>query len=57
MLGGEFEADEGASVGEEVTEEGGRAVGSISRSGIGGETNGLRVIRKSVKRRIALYRI
>ena len=54
VLGGEFEADEGARVGEEVTDEGGRAVGSISRSGMGGETNGLRVMRRSTNRKIAL---
>ena len=52
-----FEGDEGARVGDEVVDEGGRAVGSISRSGMGGETNGLRVIRRSTNRNIALQDI
>lgn len=34
--------------------EGGRVVGSKSRSGIGGDNNGLRVIRSRVKRNMAL---
>lgn len=57
VLGEELEGDEGARVGEDVVDEGDRAVGSISRSGIGGETSGRRVMRRSTNRNIALIKI
>lgn len=48
MLGGEEPNEDGTRVGDERLEGGGKLSGSISRSGIGGDINGLRVIRKSV---------
>lgn len=53
VTGREDGREEGAIVGE-VSVEDGSVVGSMSRSGIGGEINGLRVILRSMKRRIAL---
>ena len=52
--GKEDGGDEGAKVGEEVSEPAGRFSGSNSRSGIGGDTNGRRVIRSRTIRRSAL---
>lgn len=47
--------EEGTRVGEDVSEPSGIMVGSMSRSGIGGARRGRRVIRKSRKRKAALY--
>lgn len=44
----------GARVGEEWIEEGGRDAGSKSRSGMGGDTRGLRVILSKARRRATL---
>lgn len=46
--------EDGAKVGEEVSDAGGRSDGSKSRSGIGGESNGRRVIRNRSIRSSAL---
>jgi hypothetical protein len=54
VAGGDWAGEEGARVGEDVVEDGGRVAGSNSRSGIGGLTSGLCVIRRRRKRRIAL---
>lgn len=53
VSGKEDGSEEEASVGE-LSVEGGNVVGSISRSGIGGDIVGLRVMRRSMRRRIAL---
>jgi hypothetical protein len=47
-------AEEGASVGEAISEPSGSIEGSKSRSGMGGERSGRRVIRKSTSRRNVL---
>ena len=47
-------SDEGASVGEDTSEPSGSIEGSKSRSGMGGERSGRRVIRRSTSRRNAL---
>lgn len=54
VAGGDSEGDEGAIVGDEVTLEDGKADGSMSRSGTGGDRSGRRVMRRSSSRRIAL---
>lgn len=54
VAGGESVGDEGASVGEELVEGGGIMVGSRSRSGIGGVSNGRRVSLIRTNRSIAL---
>jgi hypothetical protein len=54
VAGGELGGEDGASVGEELFEGRGNAPGSKSLSGIGGESNGLRVVRTRKSRRIAL---
>ena len=46
--------DEGAKVGEDVSESSGSIDGSKSRSGIGGDKSGRRVIRRSTRRKAAL---
>lgn len=48
--------DEGASVGEAMSESSGNMDGSKSRSGIGGDKSGRRVIRMSTMRKAALRR-
>lgn len=48
MLGAEEPNEDATRVGDEWVEGGGRLSGSMSRSGIGGDINGRRVIRKSV---------
>lgn len=53
-MSGECEGEEGANVGEEELLRGGNIVGSKSRSGIGGETNGRLVIFKRKRRKEAL---
>jgi hypothetical protein len=53
VAGGE-ESDEGAMVEEGVSGEVGRVAGSKSRSGMGGERKGRRVIRRRIMRRRAL---
>lgn len=57
VAGGEEDGDDGASVGDDAFDEGGNEVGSKSRSGIGGDSKGLRVIWSRRRRRIALIRI
>jgi len=54
VLGGEEPNEDGTRVGDEWVEGGGKLSGSISRSGIGGDINGRRVIRKSVNLSTAL---
>lgn len=44
----------GASVGDEWIEDNGKEAGSMSRSGMGGDNRGLRVILRRMSRRIAL---
>lgn len=51
---GDNGGEEGASVGDDDTEDGGIAEGSNSRSGIGGVTKGLRVNLRSRRRSTAL---
>lgn len=52
--GGDDEGVVGASVGEEWMDDGSKEAGSISRSGMGGDNNGLRVILRRVNRSITL---
>lgn len=56
MAGGEDGGEEGARVGDDVEEadDGGRELGSNSRSAMGGDSSGRRVIFKMRRRRIAL---
>lgn len=54
VVGGEDAGEDGASVGDDALEGGGSAAGSKSRSGIGGDKRGLRVIRKRIIRSVAL---
>lgn len=55
MVSGDGPRDEGARVGDEAFDEGeGNEVGSISLSGMGGDTKGLPETRMSMKRKAAL---
>lgn len=54
VSGGDEGGDEGARVGEDVLDGGGKLAGSMSRSGIGGDKIGRRVMRRRAKRSIAL---
>ena len=54
VAGGEEDGEDGARVGDDVLEGGDIEVGSKSRSGIEGDSKGLRVIRSIKKRRKAL---
>lgn len=58
MVSGDGPRDEGARVGDEAFDEGeGNEVGSISLSGMGGDTKGLPETRMSMKRKAALYMV
>lgn len=52
--GGDEPKEDGARVGEEWVEGGGKLSGSMSRSGIGGDINGRRVMLKSINLSTAL---
>ena len=54
MPGGEGGGEEATRVGDEVVDTDGRLAGSRSLSGIGGERQGRRVVRRRIRRRIAL---
>ena len=54
VCGGDMGGEEGARVGDEEFEGGGREAMSKSLSGTGGPTNGRLVIRRRAKRKIAL---
>ncbi len=58
MERGDGPRDEGARVGDEAFDEGeGNEVGSISLSGMGGDTKGFPETRMSMKRKAALYMV
>lgn len=52
--GGDDPSEDGTRVGDDPVEGGGKVSGSMSRSGIGGDINGRRVIRKRVNLRTTL---
>jgi len=56
VAGGEDAGDDGASVGEEVVDGNETEVRSKSRSGIGGDSNGRRVVRRRSRRRRVLLK-